>query len=115
MMARSARQVFVLLTCAAVVIWSVSPGSSHVPKVIETLQQHAEVIQSHGHSHGLQEDLIWAMHGHSHDAVDHDHSQAVLLPGRAAQPATETFASWRSAALSDWTPPHFRLERPPRV
>jgi len=115
MMARSVRQVFVLLTCAAVVIWSVSPGSSRVPKVIETLQEHAEVIQSHGYSHGIHEDLLWAMHGHSHDAVDHDHSQAVLLPGRIPQPATETFATWRRAALSDWTPPHFRLERPPRT
>lgn len=112
---RTARHMLVALSCVALILWSVGPRSSHIPKVIETLQEHAEMIASHGHSHGLKEDLIWAMHGHSHDVADHDHSQAVLLPSRFAEGPSETSAIWRGTTSADWSHPHFRLERPPRV
>lgn len=112
---RMARQLFVALTCAALTLWTISPNDVHVPEIIETLQEHAEMINSHGHSHGLEEDLLWALHGHSHDVVDHDHSQAVLVPGRSVQVASTVSTIWRSSAVADWTPPHFRLDRPPRV
>lgn len=112
---RGMRRVFFALSCLALVVWTVAPSSSHVPTVIETLQEHAEMVATHGHSHGLEEDLIWAMHGHSHDVADHDHSQAVILPARYAQTYGETSADWRSTAQTDWSPPFFRLERPPRA
>src|SRR6056297_3991919 len=72
---------FATLLCLAVLLWSVVPATSHAPSVFGVLQEHAEMVAEHGHSHGLEEDLAWAMHGHSHDSVDHDHSQAVV-PGR---------------------------------
>ncbi|WP_417261810.1 hypothetical protein [Celeribacter sp.] len=109
------RRVFLALSCLALIFWAAAPTSSHVPTVFETFQEHAEIIATHGHSHGLEEDLIWAMHGHSHDVVDHDHSQAVFLPARFAKASAETSVEWRSAARTDWSAPHFRLERPPRV
>ena len=73
------------------------------------------MIAEHGHSHGLEEDLIWAMHGHSHDVADHDHSHAVLLQPRSDGVAVEMTATWQGRALAHWSPPVFRLERPPRV
>lgn len=112
---RALRQVLFAMSCLALVLWTLAPSNSHVPTVIQTLQEHAEMIQTHGHSHGLEEDLIWALHGHSHDVVDHDHTQVVHLPNRSGDALSETGVDWRREALSDWAPPHFRLERPPRV
>ena len=111
----SARRLLVILSCMALILWSLAPTSSHVPTVIKTLQEHAEMVATHGHSHGLEEDLIWAMHGHNHDVVDHDHSQAIILPARHTVTHAETSADWRTMALLHWSPPHFRLERPPRA
>ncbi|MFW2545364.1 hypothetical protein ACN2XU_22280 [Primorskyibacter sp. 2E107] len=108
-------RLFALLTCFALVLWTVSPNASHVPKVIETLQEHAEVIVEHGHSHGLEEDLLWAMHGHSHDVADHDHGQVVLMQARRSTVPVETDTTWHGHALAHWSPPVFRLDRPPRV
>jgi len=112
---RIGARLFAVLICAAVTLWTVSPNTSHVPKVIETLQDHAEMIAEHGHSHGLEEDLIWAMHGHSHEVADHDHSHAVLMLARRSTVPVETSALWHGYALSHWAPPVFRLERPPRA
>jgi len=70
---------FATLLCLAVLLWSVVPATSHAPSVIGVLQEHAEMVAEHGHSHGLEEDLAWAMHGHSHDSIDHDHSQVLDL------------------------------------
>lgn len=109
------RQGLVTLSCLALLVWSVALTASHVPTVLETLQQHAEMVAKHGHSHGLEEDLIWAMHGHSHDVADHDHSQAVLMPARFALNYGETRADWRGLSQANWAPPLFRLERPPRA
>lgn len=112
---RMGRRLFFSLACVALVVWTVAPTASHAPKIIETLQEHAEMIATHGHSHGLEEDLIWAMHGHSHDVADHDHTQAVFTQTRTAQVFEKTRATWRGLASSHWSPPLFRLERPPRV
>lgn len=114
-MSRALRQVLFALSCFALVLWTLAPSNSHVPSVIQTLQEHAEMVQSHGHSHVFEEDLIWALHGHSHDVADHDHSHVVLLPNRSGEAFGETSVDWRRIARSDWAPPHFRLERPPRA
>lgn len=108
-------RLFALLTCIGLVVWTVSPNASHVPKIVETFQEHAEVIAEHGHSHGLEEDLLWAMHGHSHDVADHDHGQTVLIPTRYSAMPVETDTTKHAHPLFDWVPPVFRLERPPRV
>lgn len=73
------------------------------------------MIASHGHSHGFEEDLIWSMHGHSHDVADHDHSQAVLTQARPDATAVETSTTWHGRALAYWSAPLFLLERPPGV
>lgn len=89
--------------------------TGHVPKVLQVLEDHAEMIADHGHSHGLEEDLAWAIHGHSHDKTDHDHSQAVLIQNRALPTPTAVGVTWHAAAVSEWSPPVFRMERPPRA
>ena len=109
------RQLFFSFACVALIVWTVAPAASHVPKIIETLHEHAEMIDTHGHSHGLEKDLIWAMHGHSHDVADHDHTQAVFIQTRTAREIVETCAAWRGLASAYWSPPLRRLERPPRL
>lgn len=103
------------LLCLCLVFWSSQPVTSHIPDVLATLQDHAEMIETHGHSHGFEEDLAWALHGHSHDVADHDHSPALLLRGSYV-------ATWDApeaagfSARHFWRPgPVYRHERPPRV
>ncbi|MCZ4262676.1 hypothetical protein O4G76_17710 [Limimaricola sp. G21655-S1] len=98
----------------AIVIWSVMPATSHAPAIFETLQDHAEMMAEHGHTHGLEEDLYWAMHGHSHDSADHDHSPAVLT-FTASTGAFEVYrTAWRLRSDTVRRRPTFLIERPPR-
>ncbi|WP_233152323.1 MULTISPECIES: hypothetical protein [Paracoccaceae] len=110
------KTAFATLLCAAVLVWSVMPTTSHAPAIIDVLQEHAEMIAEHGHSHGLEEDLAWAMHGHSHDSVDHDHSQAVV-PGPDLSPLPMEIykTAWRLNAAAANPRRLFLIERPPRV
>jgi len=91
------------------------PATSHAPVIFETLQEHMEMIAEHGHSHGLEEDLAWAMHGHSHDSADHDHSQAVLTRGFLSQPFEGYRTAWRLRPALAGPSTKFRIERPPRA
>jgi hypothetical protein len=91
------------------------PVPSHAPTVFETIQDHLEMIADHGHSHGFEEDLYWAMHGHSHEAADHDHSQAFVTPGDRTHLASAHRDAWRIRASSDGHHVNFRIERPPRA
>ncbi|KJS39353.1 MAG: hypothetical protein VR70_08285 [Rhodospirillaceae bacterium BRH_c57] len=100
------------LLCLSLVVWSVMPSVNHAPSVIETLQEYAEVIATHGHSHGLEEDLYWALHGHSHDVVDHDHSQALLVLGAGAR-SVSCGNIWQSQSSSGVAHHIYRIERPP--
>jgi hypothetical protein len=109
------RRLFAVLTCVALVVWSVTPSFTHAPAVFETVQDHLEMVENHGHSHGFAEDLHWAMHGHSHDAADHDHNQAFLMPSQGDKPSFE-FNDHRVLRASNngvyWK---FRIDRPPRA
>ncbi len=73
------------------------------------------MIADHGHSHGFEEDLFWALHGHSHDAADHDHSQVVLLAnnGPAALLLGKDIWRLRTSRVDPFR--DFRIERPPRA
>lgn len=105
-----------MLLCAAILVWSVTPTTSHVPAVLDLLQEHSEMIADHGHSHGLEEDLAWAMHGHSHDGVDHDHSQAIALaPYTTAQPMEIYKTAWHLSSASVNPSRIYLIERPPRA
>lgn len=110
-----ARRLFAVLTCMALGFWSVMPSFTHAPTVFETIQDHLEMVESHGHSHGFEEDLYWAMHGHSHDAADHDHSQAFLTPNRSSEPSAKFSEPWLRIASTDGPSRQFRIDRPPRV
>lgn len=103
------------LLCLSLVVWSVMPTTTHTPAVIETIQDHLEMIADHGHSHGFEEDLYWAMHGHSHDVADHDHNQAYLMPGRSSEPSAEYRKPWLRIASTNGPTRHFRIDRPPRA
>lgn len=108
--------VFALVMGVSVSLWSVVPASSHAPVIAETIQDHVEMIETHGHAHGnLAEDIYWAMHGHSHDAADHDHSPAVLTLARRGSVIEPTRDLWRLRASPPGPSRSFRIERPPRV
>ena len=105
-----------LLLGLCVALWSLAPTASHVPEMVETLQDHAQMVAEHGHSHGFEEDLAWAMHGHPHDVVDHDHSPVALLRavGRRSPsrlPDVRSPARFDAAEETALPPP----ERPPRA
>ncbi|SEB03601.1 hypothetical protein SAMN05444370_13424 [Rubrimonas cliftonensis] len=109
------RRASATLLCLSLVIWSVTPAMSHAPTSFETIEGHLELIAEHGHSHGFEEDLTWAMHGHGHDAADHDHGQALAVPGDRNHSASVYRDAWRLKASpggAHWT---FRIERPPRA
>ncbi|UWQ91612.1 hypothetical protein K3727_02005 [Rhodobacteraceae bacterium M382] len=111
-----AKAAFATLLCATFVVWSVMPTTSHAPAVLDVLQEHAEMIAQHGHSHGLEEDLLWAMHGHSHDRVDHDHSQAIVPgPDMVPQPIDIYRTAWRLGSATVKPLRTYQIERPPRV
>ena len=108
------RRLYALLTCVALVVWSVVPSFTHAPKVFETIQDHLEMVEDHGHSHGFEEDLYWAMHGHSHDVADHDHNQAFLTIDRGSVPSSEFSEIWLRISSTGGPSRQFRIDRPPR-
>lgn len=110
------KTAFATVLCVVVLVWSVMPTTSHAPAILDVLQEHSEMIAEHGHSHGLEEDLAWAMHGHSHDSVDHDHSQAVV-PGPDLSPhPMEIYSTvWRLGSATSNPLRIDLIERPPRV
>lgn len=107
--------MLVALACFAVVAWTVAPATSHLPKIMDTLLDHAEMIESHGHTHGFEDDLMWALHGHSHDVADHDHTQAVVLPSETARILPKIKTAKSGLIRIHWSTPLFLLERPPRA
>jgi len=109
------RQTFAVILCLSLVVWSVMPAATHTPTVFETIQDHLGMVADHGHSHGFEEDLYWAMHGHSHDVADHDHSQALLLLGDRSSPTAAYRDPWRLRAAPGGDHQNFRIERPPRA
>jgi fermentation-respiration switch protein FrsA (DUF1100 family) len=103
------------LLCLSLVVWSMLPSLSHVPRIVETLTEHAQMIADHGHSHGFAEDLLSALHGHSHDAIDHDHSPALAVAPASAGAWPATPDAWRLRASQTGPNRIFRIERPPRA
>lgn len=110
-----AQSALVALTCLSLVVWSLAPSASHVPSVFDVVAEHTDMIADHGHSHGLEEDLFWALHGHSHDVADHDHSHAMLVLGSSSYPPTAYRDTFRLRASSDGPQRVYLIERPPRA
>ena len=109
------RAVLSTLLCLALTVWSVMPSFTHAPDVFETIQDHVAMIADHGHSHGFAEDMYWALHGHSHDAADHDHSQAIPMPGTSSETPTAFSDPLRLRPSPGGPGRIFRIERPPRA
>ena len=107
---------FALLLALSVALWSVAPAASHAPIVFETIHDHFEMIETHGHAHGsLAEDIYWAMHGHSHDTADHDHSPAVLALAMREMAYPPSRDLRRPQAAETGPTRAFRILRPPRA
>lgn len=109
---RGALPVFL---CLALAFWSILPMTGHAPKLIDTLQDHAERVADHGHSHGLEEDIYWSLHGHDHEVGDHDHSPAVLVLAEGVDHDPLHRDHWRLLPPPDDPSRIFRIERPPRA
>ena len=112
---RLLRRMLLSVACFGLIVWTLAPSTGHVPQLVESLQEHAEMIASHGHSHGLEEDMLWAMHGHSHDAADHDHTQAAFFQTQTAYAPFEARTIWRGMQSGYWSSLLYRLDRPPRA
>jgi len=103
------------LLCLSLVLGSMAPTVTHTPKVFDTIYDHLEMIAEHGHSHGFEEDFLWALHGHSHDAADHDHSQALLLIAGGTEFSLDDGDPWLTGRFMHPPGRIFRIERPPRA
>ena len=108
------KRLFRLLLIASFVVWSALPSFNHSPQMLETLHEHMEEVAEHGHSHGILEDLLWALHGHDHDEIDHDHSPLVLTASLQSLTAAG-LKDWRQPPLDSIRSPSFLIERPPRA
>ena len=104
-----------LLLCLSVALWSLNNATGHDPAQVAKQTSVQIEIEDHGHSHGDTIDLLWSLHGHAHDAADHDHNSA-LTPAPVAMTVRNMFR--QHGALPDAAaapPPSFGFERPPRV
>lgn len=81
--------------CVCVIVWMVVPTASHIPKFLDAGQEQLQMFEEHGHLHGMDLDILWAMHGHQHDVADHDHNSAVLLKRGTGSEHGFQRATWR--------------------
>ena len=103
------------LVCVAVLAWSLAPTSGHSPRVSEVLTEHAEMVADHGHSHGLAEDLWWAIYGHHHGAIDHDHSSGVFSRSIEQNTIPVKGLRWRPLMVSADSDAPDPPRKPPRA
>ena len=111
----AARGALVALLCIAFAGWAAKPDLAQLPKLTAVLEDQARMVAEHGHAHGVEEDIFWALHGHPHDAADHEHGTEIL-PSVAATPAAPGHGrAGGPRPARDGPMPVFRLERPPRA
>lgn len=103
------------LLCLSLLVWSIMPSIAHAQRIADTLQEHAQTIAEHGHSHAVDQDLLWALHGHSHDAVDHDHGHAMAALGDKSDLVPGKRDTWSLRPSRDGPYRLFLIERPPRA
>lgn len=106
---------FTALLCLSLLLWSFVSLTDHHPRILETIQDHLEMVEAHGHSHGFAEDLLWVMHGHSHEAADHDHAQVFLLAKVWAHRSVDLSETWHGAISEIAPTARYQIERPPRA
>lgn len=104
-----------VLLCLAISFWSVAPSTAHTPKVIDSFQEQQQLIAEHGHSHSIEIDLLWAMHGHQHDKADHDHHSVAFLRPAGSLMFLAILNDWRMLASGNLSNRIYTLERPPKA
>lgn len=72
------------------------------------------MVVEHGHSHSPAMDLLWALHGHSHDVADHDHSPAIPPLPPTVTLVRDPVALVTAGVPEPGPPTAYRIERPPR-
>ena len=112
---RYTQNAMAALLCLSLIFWSLQPNVGHAPTVIETVQEHLQIIAEHGHTHGFEEDLLWAMHGHSHDGADHDHSQMVIPEPENALSLASLSDDRVFGRVPGGPTKNYGIDRPPRV
>jgi len=112
---KASKKLALVCLCAIFLISTIRVDLGHLPKLLDVLQDYAETIADHGHSHGLAEDILTMVLGHAHGLGDHEHVPDLLLSvsdGYAPQVKGEQ----RNLGLFEAdSGPTFLFERPPRV
>lgn len=96
-----------------------SPSSRTVShdfsELVKIIADHHVEIEAHGHVHEDIADLLHAYHGHAHEAADHDHNVAFVLPRPASNMVVPNEQRWimRNTLMPDLG--DYGWERPPRV
>lgn len=103
------------LLCALTLSLATALPTPHVPRLIQVLSDHAEMVAEHGHSHGLEEDIAWASHGHSVAMRRWTTTMAVLPEHRFDVMALEVDVLWHAPDTEYQPPPVYRQLRPPRA
>ena len=109
------RRVCALSICFSLLYVSLLPHPPHQPTLFQTLQEHAAFMAEHGHAHGFDEDLADAIHGHTHDVLEHDHSVATLAVPPIAAQSVDFLSILRPPKTVAHPGRLYRIERPPRV
>ncbi len=109
------RRGLTVLVALSVMLWSIAPIPLHTPTLLQTLEDHAAFVAEHGHSHGFEEDIAAAMHGHSQGMADHDHGTAALTFGPENTTPTPMRALLYPPPLDAIPELNSRIDRPPRA
>ncbi|ORE90531.1 hypothetical protein ATO13_22536 [Stappia sp. 22II-S9-Z10] len=109
-------RLIVALCCLLVSLWALQPASAHLTVHAPGSPSERQVIMTveHGHAHSPVLDLLWALHGHSHDAADHDHNPAITPLPPAAPSVREPVVVMAARATEGGPAVVYRIERPPR-
>lgn len=109
------RHAFIAAIVLCVFAWSVAPSFTHSADYMRGLSERSQMLADHGHTHGDELNDYWSLHGHSHDAVDHDHSSAILILVADTPSLTRFRLPDALEPFVNEPDPIYRLDRPPRV
>lgn len=111
----SGRRALATLLCLSLVLGFLMPLKAHAVTASDTAWPSLEVQVEHDHPHDLEEAIHRLVHGHHHDAADHEHAQALLGPGNRHHPTPDDGGHAEDRPLAAGPPRAFRIERPPRA
>lgn len=100
------------LCCLLALLWALPSATVHVPG--PPSERQPIMVMEHGHAHSPAMDLLWAMHGHSHEVMDHDHSPAIPPLASTALPVREPVTVVADRVSEGGPATVYRIERPPR-